>query len=209
MAGIQFGNVTPSGVYGRPSIESFLAVSGAGYEIPSAERLFRAPWGNLNTPLSSGAGAGETYGQSSVPESIWLTDALAALAEVDDEIAEENLPEIDDATKKEAGRLLRALAWHPWGPTVYPMQDAEIAIRGMDDSGAMRGPVRLVLPAGHARTIEAPELEDGGAGLEGAIGDGQGKWRLDIEADRDIQVMSLMESPEGHITNLSSLPDDN
>ena len=128
MAGIQFGNVTPSGVYGRPSIESFLAVSGAGYGIPSAERLSRAPWGNLNTPLSSGAGAGETYGQSSVPESIWLTDALAALAEVDDEIAEENLPEIDDATKKEAGRLLRALAWHPWGPTVYPMQDAEIAI---------------------------------------------------------------------------------
>ena len=87
-------------------------------------------------------------------------------------------------------------------------QDAEIAIRGLDDSGAMRGPVRLTLPAGHARSIDAPELEGGGAGLEGAIGDGQGKWRLDIEADRDIQVMSLMESPEGHITNLSSLPDD-
>ena len=87
-------------------------------------------------------------------------------------------------------------------------QDAEIAIRGLDDSGAMRGTVRLTLPAGHARTIDAPELEEGGADLEGAIGDGQGKWRLDIEADRDIQVMSLMESPEGHITNLSSLPDD-
>lgn len=87
-------------------------------------------------------------------------------------------------------------------------QDAEVAIRGLDDSGAMRGPVRLTLPAGHARTIDAPELEDGDAGLEGAIGDGQGKWRLDIEADRDIQVMSLMETPEGHITNLSSLPDD-
>lgn len=128
MAGMQVGNVTPSGVYGRPSIELFPAVSGAGYEIPSAERLFRAPWSNLNTPLSTGAGAGETYGQFSVPESIWLTDALAALAEVDDEIAEENLPEIDDATKTEAERLLRALAWYPWGPTVYPMQDAEIAI---------------------------------------------------------------------------------
>ena len=88
-------------------------------------------------------------------------------------------------------------------------QDAEIAIHGLDDSGAARGPVRLVLPAGHARSIDAPELEDGGAGLEGALGDGQGKWRLDIGADRDIQVMNLMESPEGHITNLSSLPDDN
>lgn len=88
-------------------------------------------------------------------------------------------------------------------------QDAEIAIHGMDDAGAMRGPVRLTLPAGHARSINAPELEDGGTNLEGALGDGQGKWRLDIEADGDIQVMSLMESPEGHITNLSSLPDDN
>ena len=88
-------------------------------------------------------------------------------------------------------------------------QDAEIAIHGLDDSGAMRGPVQLTLPAGHARSINAPELEDGGTNLEGALGDGQGKWRLDIEADRDIQVMSLMESPQGHITNLSSLPDDN
>ncbi len=87
-------------------------------------------------------------------------------------------------------------------------QDAEIAIHGLDDSGAMRGPVRLTLPAGHARSIDAPELEDGGAGLEGALGDGEGKWRLDINADRDIQVMSLMESPDGHITNLSSLPDN-
>ncbi len=86
-------------------------------------------------------------------------------------------------------------------------QDAEIAIHGLDDAGAMRGPLRLTLPAGHARSINAPELEDGGTDLQGALGDGQGKWRLDIEADRDIQVMSLMESPEGHITNLSSLPD--
>ena len=88
-------------------------------------------------------------------------------------------------------------------------QDAEIAIHGLDDAGAMRGPVRLTLPAGHARSINAPELEQGGMNLEGALGDGKGKWRLDIEANRDIQVMSLMESPEGHITNLSSLPDDN
>ena len=87
-------------------------------------------------------------------------------------------------------------------------QDAEVAIHGLDDSGAMRGPVQLTLPAGHARSINAPDLEDGGTDLEGALGNGQGKWRLDIEADRDIQVMSLMESPEGHITNLSSLPDD-
>ncbi len=86
--------------------------------------------------------------------------------------------------------------------------DAEITIHGLDDSGERRGPVRLTLPAGHARSISAPALEEGGTGLDGALGDGQGKWRLDIEADQDIQVMSLMESPQGHITNISSLPDD-
>ena len=87
-------------------------------------------------------------------------------------------------------------------------RDAEVAIHGLDDAGVTRGPVRLTLPAGHARSIYAPALEEGGEGLEGALGDGHGKWQLDVEADRDIQVMSLIESPEGHITNLSSLPDD-
>lgn len=60
--------------------------------------------------------------------SLWLADALAALAGVDEEIAEENLPEIGGATKTEAERLLADLARHPQAPTVYPTQDAEIAI---------------------------------------------------------------------------------
>ena len=36
------------------------------------------------------------------------------------------------------------------------------------------------------------------------LGDGKGKWRLFIEADQDIQAMSLLESPTGHVTNLSA-----
>ena len=84
--------------------------------------------------------------------------------------------------------------------------DASVAIHGLDDAGAERGPVRLALPAGHARSISAKALEEGGTGLNGTLGNGQGKWRLDIEADREIQVMSLMESPQGQVTNLSSLP---
>ena len=63
------------------------------------------------------------------PESDWLAEALAALAEVDDEITEEELPPIDAATKKEAARIIKALARrHPLAPTIYPRQDAEIAI---------------------------------------------------------------------------------
>ena len=60
--------------------------------------------------------------------SLWLADALAALAGVDEEIAEEDLPEIDSATKMEAERLLADLARYPQAPTLYPTQDAEIAI---------------------------------------------------------------------------------
>ena len=62
------------------------------------------------------------------PEPSWLADALAELAEVDDEIAEDNLPEVGSATKAEAERIIRALAGRDPAPAVYPTQDAEIAL---------------------------------------------------------------------------------
>ncbi len=62
------------------------------------------------------------------PSAIWLADALAALGEVDDEVAEENLPEIGSATRAEAVRIITALAGQPFAPTIYPTQDGEIAI---------------------------------------------------------------------------------
>ncbi|MDE0003907.1 MAG: M66 family metalloprotease [Rhodospirillaceae bacterium] len=86
--------------------------------------------------------------------------------------------------------------------------DAEITIRGLDDSGASAGPVALTLPAGEAWSVSSRDLENGAARLTGALGDGDGKWRLEIEASQRIQVLSLMESPAGHITNLSSLTGD-
>ena len=57
-----------------------------------------------------------------------MADALQTLAEVDDEIAEDGLPEIAPSVRSEAARIIAALAWHPWPPTVYPTQDAEIAL---------------------------------------------------------------------------------
>ena len=83
---------------------------------------------------------------------------------------------------------------------------ARITVSGRDDRGRSPpdGDVRLTLPAGAARTITAQELEAGGEGLEGRFGDGDGKWQLFITADRPIEVMSLLESPTGNLTNLSS-----
>ena len=88
-------------------------------------------------------------------------------------------------------------------------EDATVTIRGVDDLGvASGGDARLIVPAGKARVVSAQTLENGGYELEGSLGDGTGKWRLTVESDQPVQVMSLLESPTGHITNLSTVPDD-
>ena len=85
-------------------------------------------WSGMRASLWSKGNAEEAPGQWQVLQSSWLEDALAALREVDDEIAEEALPVIKDAVKVEAERLIKALAGHPWAPAVYPTQDGEVAI---------------------------------------------------------------------------------
>ena len=84
--------------------------------------------------------------------------------------------------------------------------DAAVTVSGVDDAGnaAPAGDVTLTVPAGAAAEITAQQLEAGADHFDGRFGDGQGKWRLFIEADKDIQAMSLLESPTGHIANLSS-----
>lgn len=88
---------------------------------------------------------------------------------------------------------------------------AEVVITGVDNAGQeapARGVVRLTLEAGEARMLGARELEQGGPELAGQLGDGTGKWRLLISADRPIQVMSLLQFPTGHLTNVSRGRDD-
>ena len=81
-----------------------------------------------------------------------------------------------------------------------------IRIRAWDDLGnaASNGDVRLSVPAGLTRTIDARELEQGSGELDGSLGEGEGNWRMVVHADLDIRVMNLMESSEGHLTNLST-----
>ena len=87
--------------------------------------------------------------------------------------------------------------------------DAEAAITGVDDEGAMPGTaVRVAVPAGSSRKLTSAELESGEADAidSGALGDGDGKWRLRVASDRPILVVSLLENPTGHLTNLSTAP---
>ena len=87
-------------------------------------------------------------------------------------------------------------------------EDAQVTITGIDDAGVSPGStVALTVPAGASRSIEAADLEAGAEGFDGSLGDGLGKWRLRVESDQPIVVMSLLSSPTGHLTNLSSVPD--
>lgn len=85
-------------------------------------------------------------------------------------------------------------------------QRAQVGVVGFDDRGeiAPGGRVELTLDARASRTITASELEDGTDGLSGRLGDGTGKWRLWVVSDRRLHVLSLLESPTGSLTNLST-----
>ena len=84
----------------------------------------------------------------------------------------------------------------------------EVTVLGIDDAGASPdGPVGFTVGPGAARTLTAAQLEAGGAGLNGMLGDGQGKWRLTVESTAPVEVMSLLENAStGHLTNLSAGP---
>ena len=89
---------------------------------------------------------------------------------------------------------------------VNPTEEAvEVAIAGRDDAGepAPGGAVGLTLAPGEARTLSAQALESGGEGMTGSLGDGTGKWQLFISSAASIEVMNLLRSPTGHLSNLS------
>ena len=97
-------------------------------------------------------------------------------------------------------------------------EEVNVKITGVDDRGESPGSsVEFVLDCCRAVVLSALDLEVGrqvlGYGLgqfidyyyvNGALGDGSGKWRLRVESDHPTYVMSLLRSPTGHLTNLSS-----
>ena len=94
--------------------------------------------------------------------------------------------------------------------------ETEVVIEGRDDLGASApgGAVRFTLPVDSARMLTAQELEGGYSAatsdfeFEGRFGDGTGKWQLFVSAGRPIQVMSMLRSGGGLLSNVSSVPRD-
>ena len=82
---------------------------------------------------------------------------------------------------------------------------ASATITGIDDHGNVSGPVAVTVPAGSALTFTASELEAGEDDrVAGGLGNPAGKWRLRVRSDQPIAVMSLLETPTGHLTNVST-----
>ena len=107
-----------------------------------------------------------------------------------------------DASAGETGQQSRLRLVNP------SSGDAQVLIRAWDDTGiaAPGGAVNLTVAPGASASLSAESLEGGARGLSGRFGEGEGGWRLDVQSDRDIQVMSLVEDAAGRLTNLSTTP---
>ena len=166
--------------------------------------------GNTGKGLSGSTGAGEGDWRLELTSALDL-DVLAYIRRTEDGF----LTSMHD-TVPSVGGVHRVPIFNPGSNRnqvsrlllINPGEEAaEVTITGVDDLGRPSvGNVSLSVPAGEARTVSAQALEAGGDELRGVLGDGVGKWRLDVNADGPIRVMNLLESPTGHLTNLSTMP---
>ena len=78
-----------------------------------------------------------------------------------------------------------------------------VRVSGTDDAGASGGEVELTLAPWASRTLTREALEEGEAGLRGALGADTGGWRLILESDGEIDVLSLVRGAGGMLSDVS------
>ena len=78
-----------------------------------------------------------------------------------------------------------------------------VRVSGTDDAGAPGGAAELTLAPWASRTLTREALEEGEAELRGALGSGTGGWRLSVEADGEIDVLSLVRGAGGTLSDVS------
>lgn len=96
---------------------------------------------------------------------------------------------------------------------------ASVTVTGVDDAGTRgESDVSFTLGGGRAAEIPSQALENmetateedlmgmvmPEGGLTGMLGDGTGKWQLFVASDQSLHVLSLMKTPGGYISNLST-----
>jgi hypothetical protein len=84
-----------------------------------------------------------------------------------------------------------------------------VTISGIDDEGSIGpgGDVQFDLGPLESKNMNAQDLEFGNPekGLSGALGDGTGRWQLTVSSALPLQVMNLIRTADGFVTNLSRL----
>ena len=165
--------------------------------------------GNAEKGLSDGVGAGEGAWRLQLSSELDI-EVLSYIRTTDG-----FLTAMHDTVPSAGGRH-RVAFFNPgsnasqvsWLRLVNPGEEAaEVSIVGVDDQGESPGSeVTTTIPAGASRTYTAADLESGGEGLEGALGDGEGKWRLLVESAQPIVAIGLLSNSVGHLSNLSTAP---
>ena len=165
--------------------------------------------GNADLGLVEGTGTGDGHWRLALSSDVDI-EVLAFVRSEPDGF----LTAMGDAVPAE-GSVHRVPTFHPgndtqasWLRVENPSAEAaNVSFLGIDDDGGSPGGVvRFAVAAGHATTLTAAALEAGGDGFEGALGDGSGKWRLVVDADAPVRVMSLLAGTCGRLANLSSVP---
>ena len=168
--------------------------------------------GNADKGLSTGVGRGEGDWRLEFESELDI-EVLAYVRTVDGFLTamHDIVPEVDGihraaifnpASNVNQKSLLRLV--NP-GP-----EEADVAIRGIDDAGnaSPGGDLCVVVPGGSAVTVSAQQMESGDEAFAGSLGDGAGKWQLYLSSTAPVVAMSLLASPTGHLTNLSSTVDE-
>ena len=81
-------------------------------------------------------------------------------------------------------------------------ETVEVRVSGTDDAGSPGGEVELTLAPWTAGTLTTTALAEG-SGVRGALGAGTGSWRLSLEADGEIDVLSLVRGAGGKLSDVS------
>ena len=86
-------------------------------------------------------------------------------------------------------------------------RDGRVGIYAIDDSGERFGPVFLSLKAKTVVHFNSKDLEQGNTskGLSGGIGDGEGNWWLELDADVDIEPLIYIRTASGFLTNIQDV----
>ena len=162
--------------------------------------------GNVQKGIVTGIGAGEGDWR------LELTSDLAFVAPAYLRTKRDGfLTSLHDTAPVDEDGAHRAHIFNPGSNTgqrsilrIVNLSDTAVSatITGTDDRGNPGlGAVTERVGANGAVMLGARELETRG------LGDGDGKWRLAVTAPGPILVMSLMESPTGHLTKLSTAPE--